>query len=133
MRQIERHRHQVLCLVAGIAEHHALVAGTLFVLIAIVHTTVDIVALLMDGGQYAARVAVELVLGLGVPYALDGVAGYGLQVDILAAAHFAHDDYLTRGDKRLAGHTGLLVVSQKLVEYRVTYLVGHFVGMALGN
>ena len=51
MCQIQTDRHVVLCLVGGVAEHHALVASTLFVLITIVNTTVDIGTLLVDGTQ----------------------------------------------------------------------------------
>ena len=52
--QVQRHGHQALGLVGGISEHHTLVAGTLLVLVAIVHAAVDVLALLVDGGQYAA-------------------------------------------------------------------------------
>ena len=52
--QIERYRHVIFCLVAGVAEHHALVAGTLLVVVAVVHAAVDVLALLMDGIEDAA-------------------------------------------------------------------------------
>ena len=54
VRQVERHGHQALRLVGGIAEHHTLVAGSLVFVVLAVHTTVDVLALLMDGCQYAA-------------------------------------------------------------------------------
>ena len=49
MCQIQTDRHVVLCLVCGIAEHHTLIACALLVFIAIVHTSVYIGTLLVDG------------------------------------------------------------------------------------
>ena len=95
-----------------------------------VHSTVDVSTLLVNGRENATRVAVELVFRLGVADTLDGVAGNGLQVDIGFGMYLAHDDHLAGGDKGLDGAAGLLVVGEKLVEQRVGYLVGHFIGMA---
>ena len=117
--QVERHRHVILGLVGGVTEHHALVAGPLLVFVAAAHAPVYVAALLVDGCHYAARVAVKLVFGLGVAYAVDGVARHSLQVYVLGAVHLAHYHHLTGGDKGLAGHVGLGVVSQELVEYGV--------------
>ena len=75
MRQIERHGHVVFCFVAGITEHHALVAGTLFVFVLAVDAAVDVVALLVNSRQNAARIAVKLVFSLRVADALDGLSG----------------------------------------------------------
>ncbi len=129
--QVERGGHIVLCLVAGIAEHHALVAGALQLLVFTRHTAVDVAALLVDGGEDAARVIVELIFGLGVADVLDGTAGHGLQVDVGARTHLAHDDHLSGGGKALDGAVRLVVVGQELVEQRVADLVAHFVGMTL--
>lgn len=63
MCQVDGHRHIVLGLVACVSEHHSLVAGALIVVVAVVDTTVDVVALLVDGRQNAARIAVELIVG----------------------------------------------------------------------
>ena len=52
--QVERHRHVVFCLVGGVTEHHALVAGTLLVLLLTADAAVDVAALLVDGGEDAA-------------------------------------------------------------------------------
>ena len=82
MGQVERGGHVVLSLVGGIAEHHALVAGTLVVLLLSGDATVDVVALLMNGGEHAARVTVELIVTLGVANLVDGLTRDGLQVDI---------------------------------------------------
>ena len=115
MGQIQTDGHIVLRFIGGIAEHHALVASALFVFIAVVYTAVYIGALLMNGAQNTARIAVELILGLGIADALDGVAGNGLEVDVYFAAHLTHDDNLSGCHKRFDGATGFVVVSQKLV------------------
>ena len=47
--EVKTHRHIVLGLVSGIAEHHTLVAGTLLFLVAVIHTAVDVLALFVDG------------------------------------------------------------------------------------
>ena len=52
--QVKRHRHVVFCLVGGVTEHHALVAGTLLVLLLTADAAVDVAALLVDGGEDAA-------------------------------------------------------------------------------
>ena len=53
MGQVERHRHIVLCLIGGIAKHHALVASSLVIIVLAVHAAVDIGTLLVDGSQDA--------------------------------------------------------------------------------
>ena len=52
--QIKTHRHIVLGLVSGIAEHHTLVAGTLLFFVAVIHAAVDVLALFVDGTQDTA-------------------------------------------------------------------------------
>ena len=115
MCQVEGDRHEVFRLVSGIAEHHALVTGTLLFFIAVVNTAVDVGTLFVDGTENTARVTVELVLRFRITNALDGVAGNGLQVDIHIAAHLTHNHYLSCCDKRLNGTTSPIVVSQELV------------------
>ena len=130
MREVERHGHEILGLVGGIAEHHTLVASALLVLVAIIDTAVDVLALLMDSSEDTAGVAVELVFGLGIAYLLNRVTCNGLQVDIHITAYLAHQHHLSCSDKRLTSHTGAVVVSQELVENGVANLIGHFIGMA---
>ena len=141
MGEVERYGHVVFGFVGGITEHHALVAGTLVffrclvgsLMVDAVDTTVDVVALLMDGTEDAAGVAVKLVFGLGVADILDGIAGDGLQVDVHIAVHLTHDDHLSGGYKTLTSHPGTLVVGEELVEDGIADLVGHLVGMTLRN
>ena len=130
VRQVERNGHIVLRLVACVAEHHALVAGALVLNGAVVDAAVDVVALLVDGVQNAARVAVKLVFRLGIAYLFDSPARDGLQVDVLAAAHLARNDNLSGGNQCLHGYPRIGVVGQELVKYGVRNLVGYLVGMS---
>ena len=127
---MERNGHIVARFVGGITEHHALVAGALVFFVFTVDTTIDVATLLMNGREDSTGVAVELIFRFGITNLVDGAASHRLQVDIGIAGDFAHDNHLTRGDKRLDGTACMLVVSQELIEDGVTNLVGHFVGMA---
>ena len=95
--QVEGNRHVVVCLIGSITEHHALVASTLVLIFLTAHATVDVVTLLMDSSQHTTRVAIKLVLALGVTDVLDGLASDGLQIHILCGTHLTHDDHLTCG------------------------------------
>ncbi len=114
--QVERCGHVVVGLVDGVAEHHTLVAGALVIGVFARDAAVDVGALLMDGGEDAAAVAVELILRLGVADAVDGVACDGLQVDVHRRAHLTHDDHLSGGVEGLDGAVRIGVVSKKLVK-----------------
>ena len=54
MCKVKRHGHIVLRFVSGITEHHSLVAGTLFLLVAVVNAAVDVAALFVYGAEYSA-------------------------------------------------------------------------------
>ena len=82
VRQIQGNRHIVFGLVRGITEHHSLIAGTLTLLVFAGNALVDIIALLVDGREHTARIAVELILRLRVANLVDGLARNGLQVDV---------------------------------------------------
>ncbi len=64
--QIKRKRHVVFRFIRCVAEHHTLVACALFHRVLTFHTTVDIGALLMNGGKYTTRVAFEHILSFGI-------------------------------------------------------------------
>ena len=80
--KVERNRHIVFGLVRGITEHHSLIAGALTLLVFTGNALVDIIALLVDGREHTARIAVELILRLRVANLVDGLARNGLQVDV---------------------------------------------------
>ena len=133
VRQSDSQRNQQRSLVAGIAEHHPLVACALVVGIGALHTAVDVVALLMDGREHAARFRVKLVVGVVVADLLDHLAGGAVEVDIGVGFHLSGDNHLTGCDKSLTCHFRLRVGGKKLVEDSVGNLIGDFVGMTFGN
>ena len=128
--EIERDGHIVGRLIAGVAEHHSLVAGTLRLLVLAADAPIDILALLVNGSQNTTRLRVKLILSLIVANTVDGLAGHGLQIDILRGAHLAHDHHLSRCVESLDGAMCLVVIGQKLVEQSVANLVRYFIGMS---
>ena len=82
VREVEGERHVVVGLVAGVAEHHALVAGALVHGFGAFHAAVDVGRLFVYGREHAAGVAVELVFAAGVADAVDDPAGHLVQVDV---------------------------------------------------
>ena len=131
--EVQGQRHIVLGVAAGVAEHHALVAGALVIGLGALHAAVDVGALLVQGGHHAAGVPVEHVLGLVVADAVDGVADGGLDIDIGFGLDLAHHHDHARGAEALARDLGFGVLAEELVQDGVADLVGHFVGMAFGN
>ena len=130
VREDQRRGHHLARLVAGVAEHDALVAGTLLLLLVAHDTLVDVGRLLVDGRKDAARVAVELILALRVADALDDAARHALHVDIRLRAHLARNDHEARGAERLASHLRRRVVTQELIQDGVGNLIRNFVGMS---
>jgi hypothetical protein len=133
VRIVDRRRHQFGGLVAGVAEHQALVAGALFFGILAVHAHVDIGRLLADHVQDAAGGSVEADVGGVVADVADDLAHQRFQVDPGAGGDLAGDDRHAGLDHRLAGHARALVLGQDRIEYRVRNLVGDLVGVAFGN
>ena len=127
MGQVERDGHVIVGFVAGVAEHHPLVSGSLVFGIAVVDAPVDVVALFMDGRENAAAVAVELIFGFCVADVVDGLPGYCLEVDVFFRPHFAHDHHLSRSVECFYCTPCVFVVGQKLVEQCVTDLVGNLI------
>ena len=120
--------HELLRLPAGVAEHHALVARA-----ARVHTHGDIRALLVDVGDHGAGVGVKAVFGAGVADAGHHLPHQLLKVHIAAGGDLAHDVDQAGGHAGLAGHPGVGVLGQDLVQDGVRDLVADLVGMPLGD
>ena len=128
VREHDGQRHQLFRLVAGVAEHQALVARA-----PRVHAHGDVGRLLVDGGDHAAGLVVEAVLGAGVADALDGVAHDRGQVRVGLGRDLAGDEGEAGGDHRLAGHPAVGVLGQDRVQDGVRDLVGDLVGVAFGH
>ncbi len=133
MGEVEGQRHVVFGFVAGVSEHHTLVPGTLLCGDVALHTALDVGALLVDGAQDAARVAVEAERPAVIAYAVDEVADYNRNIDVSVGSHFAGHHHLAGGDHSFYGDFGCGVECEELVEQRVAYLVGNLVGMPFGN
>ncbi len=128
VRELDRHGHQLGSLVAGEAEHHALIAGA-----AGVYTHGDVRGLLLDGADDAASLGVEAVLGARIADVADYFASEIGEINVGRGGNFAGDDNEARGDERLAADAAHRIVLQDGVEDGVGNLVGNLVGMALGD
>ena len=119
-------------LIAGVAEHHALIARAL-VGVFPHHALGDVRGLLVQRGQHRAGQAVEAVLGpvvadlhhLFAHDLLDGHVGRG--------GDLAHHHHHARGGAAFAGHMGLRVLFQYGVQHRVGDLVADLVRMSLSH
>ena len=133
--------HELLGLVAGVAEHHALVAGAVIQLIAagllglqaLVNAHGDVGGLLVNGGQHGTGVTVKAVLGpviADVPHHLAGQLG---DIDVAGGGDLAHDVDQTGGHRGLTGHAGSGIGSQNGVQNGVGDLVADLIGMSFGH
>ena len=128
----QRERHELGRLVAGVAEHHTLVAGALVFLGGAVYALGDVGALLVHCGEDGAGIGVEAVLAFRVADAADGAADDALDVDPgVAGGDFAAYDGQARADEGFTGDVGRRVLPQEIIEDGVGNLVGHFIGVAL--
>jgi len=85
VRQHDGRRHQLRRLVAGVAEHHALIARALLVVgidAMAIHPLGDVRRLALDGYQHSAGLPVEPHGRVLVPDALDHVAHDGGELDL---------------------------------------------------
>ena len=119
MRQRNRQRHQLLGLIARIAEHHALIAradgevslrGTLLALKGVVNAECNVGGLLVDGGQDSAGVAVKAVLRAVVADLTNRVADNLRDVHIAGSGNLAHYLNHTGGAGGLAGYAGIRIL-----------------------
>ena len=142
LRDHDRQRHEHVGVVAGVAEHQALVAGALLVhrvhragarLVAGVDALGDVAGLAADRDHDAAGLAVEALLGRVVADLEDPLADDLLDVDVAGGGDLTgHDDEAGR-EQRLDGDAAVLVLPQHLVEDGVADLVGDLVRVTLGH
>ena len=104
---VDRRRHQLRRLAAGIAEHDALVAGALVLVAGGVDALGDIGRLGVEEDLDLGGLPVEAVLL--VADVADGLAGQILDLveDRVGPAHLAGDDDAIGGGQRLAGDARL--------------------------
>ncbi len=143
MRDPDRDGHVGRRLVAGVAEHEALVAGSLEIVVVflasfaglerIEHAAGDVVGLLADGYGDAAAGAVEPVGRGVVADAQDGLADDLRDLDVGVGGDFAGYVDQSGGGQGFHGHAGLGVLRQQGVQDRIADLVTDLVGMALSH
>ena len=131
---IERGGHQRVGLAAGVAEHDALVAGTLVLVALGVHALGDIRRL---GVQVAfefgiAPVKAGLLVADVAHRVADGLFQH-VRGDRLRPANLAGQDDAIGGHQRLGGHPRHRVGGQERVQHGIGNPVRHLVGMAFGN
>jgi hypothetical protein len=139
--QLDRQRHQLGRLAAGVAEHQALVAGALTVelvdalaltgLVGVVDALGDVGRLRTDGHRHATGGSVEALVGGVVTDLEDLFPDETGDIDVGLRRHLSGDVDLTSGDQRLDGDTALGITLEHGVENRVTDLVGDLVRVAL--
>ena len=116
------------CFVGGIAEHDALVAGTLLTAVlalcgALVHALGDIRALCGDMGG-------DVEVGRdGLAEVAQGAADDGFVVEVGAGGYFSCQYHMVVFHQRFAGHAGGRVFGQAGVYDGVGDVVGYFVGV----
>ena len=140
---VERRRHEIGGLVAGEAEHDALVAGALVLVPGGVDALGDVRGLRMEVVGELKVLPMEAVLLIAdalddvADRLLDLFANAGRPIAVLVhdsvAADFAGDDDAVGGGHRLAGDARLGVLGQEQVDDGVADLVRDLVGMAFGN
>jgi hypothetical protein len=127
--------HQLGRLVAGVAEHQALVAGAgvQVVVAGVVHALRDVVGLLVVADHHRAALVVDAVLGVVVADALDRVARDLDVVDVRVGGDLAGQHDQAGVGQRLGGHAAARVLREDRVEDRVGDLVRHLVRVAFGD
>ena len=126
VREPDRHRHEVVGVVARVAEHHPLVAGadlvvvvgeTVADLLGLVDALRDVGRLLVDRRDDRARVGVEAEGAARVADAPHGVAHDALVVDVRLGRDLTRDHDQAGGAERLAGDPALRVLLEDRVEH----------------
>ena len=128
--QSDRERHEVRCLLAGIAEHHPLVSRSTDL---VVGPHGDVRALFVDSHHDCAGVPIEAGLRAVVPDFFQGAPGDTREVDEVLSGDLAHHHHHAGGAADLAGYTAVRVVCHDLVENCVRDPVAHLIGMPLGD
>src|SRR5690606_21304198 len=126
-------RHQHVGFIAGVAEHQALVAGTLIFRPLAIYTLGDIDRLLADDIEYASGGAVETDVGRGVADIANDLAHDFFQIGPRRGGDLASDDGNAGFYQCLARHARVLILGDQAVEHGVGNLVGDLIGMAFGN
>ena len=112
MRQINRQRHQFGGLVAGIAEHQALVTGPLVEIQALAfgHTLGNVRRLLVVSHQHRTTLVVDAVIGIVVADAFEGLARHPDVVDVRVGRDLARQNHQAGVAQGFGGHSAEFVL-----------------------
>ena len=122
---VRSERHQLVRLLARVAEHQTLVAGPVTV-----DAHGDVARLAVQAQKDAARVGIKTDVVARVADVADDRPGDADMVDLCPARDLAGQHDQVRRAERLAGDTGLRVLLQERVEDAVGDLVGNLVRVA---
>ena len=127
--------HQLRRFVRGVAEHHPLISGPLFLEepLALGHALRDIRRLPMDGQQHLNIVGAEADAGLVVADVPDRIQRDLLPIDLGASGDFTRDHHQIGGAQRFTGDAAVGVLREAGVEDGVGYPVADLVGVSLGD
>ena len=139
--QRQRQGHQLRRLIAGVAEHHTLIARAVvqlgflvvFVFQRFVHAQGDVGGLLINGGNHAAGITVKAVFSPVIADLPDNLPGNLVNVHIAACGNLTHNVDQTGAGCGLAGDPALGVLGHDGIQHRVRYLIADFVRMSLGH
>ena len=133
--QTDWRRHQLGGLVAGVPEHHSLIARALFLVeaVALGHALGDVGGLPAQRDLHGAGARIETHVGARVADVGHHLADQRGDLDLGLGGHLAGNHHQARGGQRFAGDPGVGILRQHGVQDRVGDLVAHLVGMAHRN
>ena len=134
--QADRQRHQLGRLVAGVAEHDSLVAGThqiqriTGVVVGLVNALGDVGGLLVESHQHRTAVGIEATgPGSAVTDLLDHIAHQVDEIHLRFGGHLTGDHAEAGVHHGLAGHAAGGILGKQSIENGVAHLVADLVGM----
>jgi len=144
MRELDRHRHELGCLCAGIAKHHPLISGTysldlcighltLFGLSGFVHAHGDVRRLLLDGRDHATGKAVKARGGTVIADLADRLTHDLGYVDIALGRDLACIQHQACRDGCLTRDTAVGVLVEDGIENRVRDEIAHLIRVSLSD
>ena len=140
MRKRDGHGHQFLGFIAGVAEHHALVARADVVALAaaalfqrVVDAHGDIGRLLIQHDLHRAGARVKTARAVLIADARDGIADNLVVIHLRLGGDFAHHQHHAGGGDGFARHARHGILRKMRVQNRVRNLVADLIGMTLRN
>ena len=128
-------RHQFRRFIAGVAEHQALITGTLIQIDAasFIDALGDIGRLFVISDQHGTSTVVDTVIVIVVTDTFDGIACYGNVIDIGCRGNFTGQNNQAGITQGFSCHTSMRILFQNGVQNGIGNLVGNFIGMSFRN